>query len=84
MMDQNDPIEKPRDWYVMLFEYGVMWPIGLWGIAGIVYYFFTEPFDNDELVAAILLAAVAWYRFRPLPAKSAAPNTDALEQTDGD
>ena len=84
MIDQNDPTEKTRDWYVTLFEYGVMWPIGLWGIAGIVYYFFSEPYGNDELVAAILLAAVAWYRFRPLPSKSPAPTTDAPKQPDRD
>ena len=59
--------QQKRDWYVTIFQYGVMWPIGLWGVAGIVYYFLTESYGNDELIAALLLAVVAWYRFRPLP-----------------
>ena len=62
-----------RDWYVTIFEYAVMWPIGIWGVAGIVYYFATETYDTSELVAAILLAVVAWFRFGPLPKKNEAP-----------
>ena len=69
---------QKRDWYVTIFQYGVMWPIGLWGVAGIVYYFLTESFGNDELVAAILLAIVAWYRFGPLPT----PKTEDAIETD--
>ncbi len=58
-----------RDWFVTIFEYCVMWPIGLWGLVGIVYYFMTEDYRTDELVAAILLVVVGWYRCRPLPKK---------------
>ena len=73
---------QKRDWYVTIFQYGVMWPIGVWGVAGIVYYFLTESFGNDELVAAVLLAVVAWYRFRPLP-KSQPTDTVDQESEDG-
>ncbi|MGB0645776.1 MAG: hypothetical protein ACPGQS_01315 [Bradymonadia bacterium] len=59
-----------RDWYVTFFEYCLMWPIGLWGVTGIVYYFLTEAYRTDELIAAILLGVVGWYRFRPLPKKT--------------
>ena len=72
---------QKRDWYVTIFQYGVMWPIGVWGVAGIVYYFLTESFGNDELVAAILLAVVAWYRFGPLPK---AKSEDAVESDSDD
>lgn len=58
-----------RDWFVTIFEYCVMWPLGIWGLTGIIYYFMTEDYRPDELVAAILLAVVGWYRFRPLPKK---------------
>ena len=67
--------DDKRDWYVTLFEYGFMWPIGIWGIAGIVFYFATEDYQTNELVAAILLAVVAWFRFAPLPAKTPADHT---------
>ena len=59
-----------RDLYVTFFVYCLMWPIVLWGLTGIIYYFLTEPYRTDELVAAILLVVVGWYRFRPLPRKS--------------
>ena len=70
-----------RDWYVTIFQYGVMWPVGLWGIAGIVYYFMTESYGTDELIAAIMLAFVAWYRFGPLPKpkRSGASENDTEE-----
>ena len=61
------PNSERKGWYVRTYEFGVLWPIGLWGIAGIVFYFMTEPYGNDELFAAILLAIVAWYRFGPRP-----------------
>lgn len=70
-----------RDWFVTIFEYGVMWPLGIWGLTGIVYYFMTEDYRPDELVAAILLAVVGWYRFRPLPKKEA--SNEASSQNDG-
>ena len=70
-----------RDWFVTIFEYCVMWPIGLWGLVGIVYYFMTEDYRPDELVAAILLAVVGWYRFRPLPK---ARTSEAAESDDKD
>ena len=66
-----DESREKRDWYVAFFEYCLMWPIGLWGLTGIVYYFLTEEYRPDELVAAVLLAVVGWYRFRPLPKKTA-------------
>ncbi len=73
---------KKRDWYVTVYEYGVIWPIVIWGIAGIVYYFMTEPFGNDELIAAILLAVVAWYRFGPVPKKQdVSSDVDSPDET---
>lgn len=68
-----------RDWFVTMFEYCIMWPIGLWGLVGIVYYFMTEDYRTDELVAAILLAVVGWYRFRPLPKAQSAEESESVE-----
>ena len=71
-----------RDWYVTIFEYCVMWPIGIWGVGGIVFYFATEDYDTSELVAALLLAAVAWFRFGPLPSpKTQSPKSSSDAET---
>ena len=54
-----------RDRFVVLFERCVIYPIAVWLVGGIVFYFFTEDFKTDELIAACMLGAIMVYRFYP-------------------
>ena len=67
-----------RDRFVVLFERCVIYPIALWLLGGIVFYFFTEDFKADELIAACMLGAIMVYRFYP----SKAPSNGDLEADD--
>ena len=67
-----------RDRFVVLFERCVIYPIALWLVGGIVFYFFTEDFKTDELIAACMLGAIMVYRFYPPKASS----TGGLEVDD--
>ena len=59
-----------RDRFVVLFERCVIYPIALWLIGGIVFYFLTEDFKTDELIAACMLGVIMVYRFYPLKGPS--------------
>ena len=65
-----------RDRFVVLFERFVIYPIALWLVGGIIFYFFTEDFKTDELIAACMLGAIMVYRLYPSKAPSSGESGD--------
>ena len=65
-----------RDRFVVLFERCVIYPIALWLLGGIVFYFFTEDFKTDELIAACMLVRLWFIVYPPKAPSSGEAGTD--------